>query len=89
MIRKFNDLEFIYEKFSGLDGLTKVSFISTHASDDPFTIVADQKGVAFKGRTAEPIATMSDLQGLAELISEAWKEHKKLVPKISTSFGDG
>lgn len=80
---KFGPLEFIRNKYDGLDGKTKVSF---QELDSQFTVVCDQEGVRFKGEMKEPIGTMDELQGLAELTSTAWKEHQALKPKLVTSL---
>lgn len=80
---KFGPLEFVRIKYDGLDGKTKVAFQEL-ASE--FMVICDQEGIRFKGEMKEPIGTMSELQGLAELTSTAWKEHQALCPKLATTF---
>lgn len=80
---KFGPLEFVHSKYDGLDGKTKVSWQELQGD---FQVIADQSGIRFKGEMKEPIGTMKELQGLAELTSEAWKVHQTLAPKIEKSF---
>lgn len=76
-------MEFTRTKISGLSGNTEVRFTDTSkdALYPPFTIVADKLGVRFEGRS-NPITGMDNLEDLAKLVSESWKEHEALKPKI-------
>lgn len=47
----------------------------------PFTFVATGSGVRWEGKTTT-IQNMQDLQDMAKVASEAWKEHLRLKPRI-------
>lgn len=79
------EVPYVKTKFTGLDGKTKVGW-SEENSD--FEVRADSSGVFFKGTMKSPVANMTMLQDFAELVTEAWKEHSRLVPKLTTHFSE-
>lgn len=81
MIFKVGDVSYVKTKFNGIDGKTKVGW-AEDGSD--FEVRADQSGVYFQGKMKTPISGMVMLQDFAQLVTEAWKEHDRLRPKITT-----
>ncbi len=81
-------MTFKRSKFSALiDGLTTVTYVEQVGTDDEFTITVNQKGMRIRGHLVATITSEKDLQDFARLISDCWKDHKKLVPKVSVGFG--
>ena len=74
---KFSDVELKKVKYSGIDGLTKISW---HTHPGSF-VTASQTGVMILAEVH--LEDHQDLQAYAKFISDAWKEHRKLVPKLT------
>lgn len=84
---KYFDTEFRVDKYSALDGKTTVAFIQERKeTGEPFTIKVNQSGMSFSGSMDQPISDKVQLNDLARLIGDAWKEHMKLVPKLTSSL---
>lgn len=81
MIFYVGDVSYVKTKFTGVDGKTKVGW-AEDGSD--FELRADQTGIYFKGTMKAPISGMVMLQDFAQLVTEAWKEHGRLAPKLIT-----
>lgn len=65
------------EKYDGLDGHCYVSWAN---EENTHRIKASKKGVEVVGFFLE---SHMDLERFAKFIDEAWREHKRLVPKIA------
>lgn len=85
MKHKIGTHTFTKTKHSGLDGKTVVGWVEDQSD---FQVRATMEGVWFQGMMKMKLSTMAELQDFAELISEAWAEHAKLKPRITTSFND-
>lgn len=83
MVFNVGDVSYVKTKFTGLDGKTKVGW-AEDGSD--FQVLADKSGVYFQGRMKAAISGMAMLQNFAELVTEAWKEHGRLAPKLTKNF---
>lgn len=77
---RVGDVDYGYDKFSGLDGRTKVTWSEAESS---FKVVVTMGGVWFEGLMAQPLASNQALQDFARLVSDAWSVHRSLVPKIA------
>jgi hypothetical protein len=86
MIEEFFGVKFLKTKYSALDGFTTVSFEEQSEVENKFKVMASQKGIWFEGRLEKKISSMGELQDWAKLVSMAWAEHSKLMPKITQSF---
>lgn len=73
--------KFVKTKFDALDGKTVVAYTT---EDSAFAIKASKAGVSFQGELT--IEDQSELQQFAKLLSDAWTDHRKLVPKLSTTL---
>lgn len=63
------------EKYSSLDGRTKVSWSEVDGgTTHPFTITATPSGIKFTGDMTGEIETMAELQAFAKLVSDVQKE---------------
>jgi hypothetical protein len=80
-------MTFKREKFSALDGLTTVTRTEENNKLSPFTIIANQRGINFKGTLALEISNRKQLEQLAEAIGDSWKDHELLVPKVAMHSG--
>lgn len=81
---------FTREKFTSiLTAETTIRYVSEDdgsLSDDPaFTLEVDKKGLRIFGKCPE-ITTQNDLQDFARLISDMWREHLTLAPKITQNL---
>lgn len=78
-------MKFVRDKFSGLLGKTLVTFSDY---EHELTIIADQTGIRFDcpKTAAVTISTEKDLQDLAKAVSDAWVDHVKLAPKLTTTL---
>lgn len=85
MIFNVGDVPYVKTKFSGLDGKTKVGW-AEEGSD--FEVLADQTGVYFRGKMKNPLGDFGALQEFAAIVQEAWIEHGRLRPKITTGIND-
>lgn len=72
-------MEFTKTKYDSLDGKTIVGF-----STENFTLKASRAGVELDGSFF--IEDQSQLQAFAKTMSDAWTEHKKLMPKITRTL---
>ena len=77
---------FVKRKFSDLDGRTVISWQEKTIQGPPFEIRSTQAGVYFTGRLDGEITTEKDLEAFAELVSDAWTEHKNLAPKLTKTL---
>lgn len=73
------------EKYSALDGKTKVRFESECGK---LMLLASPSGVSITGQNVD-FHTMSDLQDFAKCMSDAWVEHQKLRPKLTADIPKG
>lgn len=73
--------KFVKTKYDALDGKVIVAYTT---EDSAFTIKASRAGVSFQGELM--IEDMGGLQQFAKLMSDAWTDHRKLVPKLSTTL---
>lgn len=72
-------LEMDKVKFTGIDGTPQCLF--RQKGVDPksaFTIIVTPTGVRFKGNMIGELEGQSDLQSLAKLIDEVWRERMKM-----------
>jgi hypothetical protein len=80
-------MEFIKKKIE-LDGRAEVSFTQIPHTDEkpfpPFQIICTGRGVRLEGKSCT-VTDMQDLQDFAKAVSEAWKQHLMLKPKIEIS----
>lgn len=67
-------------KFDGLDGLVHVRW---EIDKGPIIADASQAGIKL---TPALISTRLELGAFAKLVDEAWREHLKLVPKITRTL---
>lgn len=72
-------IKFSRDKFSGLDGRTKVRYQAEDAVD--FYIDGDEVGVTLKGQLT--LYEAQDFEDLAKAIGNAANEHLKLKPKLT------
>ena len=82
MTKIYYGATFIQSKFDALDGKTKVAFTEVSDSITPFSVEVDSSGLICRGVMEKKIVMELDLQGFAQLISDAWVEHRKMAPKI-------
>lgn len=75
-------MKFVKTKIDGLDGLTKVRF--RVEGNDEFQLQADRRTVEIQGTLH--IGSMPELEAFAQMMSQAWTEHTKLKPKLSTNL---
>lgn len=77
-------MKFEKKKVDGLNGPVMI-FSLTAATDDPmgFEIWADKRGIQLRGYSP-PLEGESDLQDLAKVVSDAWREHLKMKPRLIT-----
>ncbi len=75
-------LEFGRTKLDSLMGYTVVRY--TPKDNDGFFFEASRKGVKLKGEIE--VTEFTDLQPLAKALSDAWRDHKKLIPKIEKTL---
>lgn len=71
--------EFTKTKFDSLDGRVIVSW-----SNGTFSVSGSRSGVEFKGEFL--IEDAVGLNAFAKLVSDAWTEHRRLVPKIVSTL---
>lgn len=74
-------MKFLRTKFDSLDGKTVVALTS---EDDKFQLKASRSGVMINGELE--IEGMQELDQFAKLLSDAWKEHLRLKPKLQSSL---
>jgi hypothetical protein len=88
MIKKYFGHEFIMDKYSALDGKTKVCWIQKSTDDTPlenaFVVEVDSAGMRFRGNSPT-IQTTKDLRDWAKMIDDVWREHLKLAPELYTT----
>jgi hypothetical protein len=81
-------LKFTRNKSTHLLGHTQVSFYLAEP-DATFKVCATPGGIFFEG-TSPVISNRVELDSLAKVIGDAWKEHLSLKPKLaSLSEGGG
>lgn len=68
-------IKFEHKKYDGLDGRTKEEW-----SNENLSLVADQEKVVIKGTLN--LTDHKDLQEFAKFLSDVWKAHMRLAPKI-------
>lgn len=82
---KRGSMNFERVKYSGVDGVTKVRYTQdTSDKLNAFYIEAGRFGVKLNGGLA--LESYDDLQAFAKVLSDAWADHKKLVPKLVPTF---
>lgn len=72
------------KKISALSGETQSVFTDTSETAhlvDPFKITASKFGIKIEGKSMY-FSELSELEDLAQLISQAWEEYTALKPKI-------
>ena len=80
-------IHFEEKKQPGLRGGSTVFTMAQEIpTSEPFQVIADKGGIRFVG-TSERINDIVDLQELAKLISQAWKEFNRYKPKITSITG--
>ena len=80
MIARYGKWEFTKEKIDGIiDGKTSVVF-----DRGGFRVKCGPSGVSLGGSILL-LESQADLEAFAKLVTDAWKEHRKLVPKIATN----
>ncbi len=77
-------MKFERKKVSALTGNTEVRFILDTVESD-FSIIASPTGVSFRGNSPEFFDPV-DIQELARTIGQAFTEHTKLKPRLSTNL---
>lgn len=78
------EVEFVKNKYSSLDGRTKV--MVTLKGPKSFCVQATPSGVELMGPLSTEISDREELDHYAQLVAEGWKEHIKLIPKISRTL---
>jgi predicted Zn-dependent protease with MMP-like domain len=75
------------EKKDSLLGETVVEFreVNDAAEETGFKIIGSPRGVELSG-SSSVFTSNSDLQLFAKAVSDAWREHEKLRPKIIASI---
>ena len=73
--------EFVKDKYSSLDGRTKV--LITLKGETKFVVQATPSGIELMSPMNVEISDREELDHYAQLIAEGWKEHIKLIPKIA------
>lgn len=82
MIKKYLCGDVVIDKRAGLDGKTRVIFVTSGpVAERCLTINSSMMGMEVGGLM---ITTKKELEGLAELIANAWSEHLKLAPRITS-----
>lgn len=74
-------LEFVRTKVDSLMGGVEVRYTVKEVSDDTFSVVADIRGIQLRGKSPH-IAGVEDLESLAQVISLAYEQHRKLQPNF-------
>lgn len=77
-------MEFKKKKVDVLNGVEAVFTEQPRGGEEPFPIfqvVASRAGIRLVGNSCL-ITSMAELDGFARVISEAWKEHKRLMPQL-------
>lgn len=78
-------MKFTKETFTNLTGENHHMFYHADADSlEPFTITASRAGVKFHGGLM--LEAQEDLNTLAKVLSEAWKLHRQLQPKLTTTL---
>ncbi len=69
---------------AGFDGMTRTSFSLVEPASRLERVIAraDKAGIDF---TSIRLTDRRELEGFAEFVGDVWKEHKRLVPRISTT----
>jgi hypothetical protein len=75
-------MKFERKKISALTGNTEVHF-SLDSSD--FKIIADQSGIRLRGESPT-LYENEELQSFAKAVSDAFKDHLKLKPKLVSTL---
>lgn len=78
---KVGEQKIIVTKFDSLDGKTVVGFTS---EDSSFSMRASRQGVEVQGVIV--LTSQSELQEFAKLMSDAWTQHRKLMPNLTTNL---
>lgn len=78
-------VKFNKDKYTRLDGTTVFTFTADEIEAQPFRITCDRGGINFSGTLKRPLGRRHDLNEFAKLITDAWAEHLKLAPKISST----
>lgn len=86
MVVKYFGIDFLKTKLDALDGKVYVAWTENSALENPFTVKVSKSGLNFSGTLSKEIQTQRDLQDLARLITDSWKEHEKLAPKLFSSL---
>lgn len=85
MLVDYIGIKFNKDKFSALDGKTKVTFTTNSMeTGKEFVVEASSAGICFRGESPV-ISDREQLNEFARLVGDAYTEHRKLVPKIVTS----
>lgn len=79
------DQKFITTSHTGLDGRVVVAFTEEQGGVDAFTLKATPAGIQI-GSMKKVITTMDELQDFARMVSDLWTEHKRITPKLTTTF---
>lgn len=70
-------MKFERKKFDNLSGGTSVTY-----TDGEFELLATRDGVVIKGQSSV-IGDFNELQEFARIVSEVWKDHMQLKPRIA------
>ncbi len=85
--KKYSGYSFVRSKYSAIDTTqTTISYTEVSEEAEPFKVLITKQGVTFQGKLGRPMSNNADLSGIAKLISDCWKEHERLAPKLATSF---
>lgn len=73
--------KFVKTKYDSLDGKVIVAYTT---EDSAFSMKASRAGVTFQGELT--LESQAELQEFAKLLSDVWTDHRKLVPKLSSTL---
>lgn len=81
-------LQFDKKKITSVeDNRPRFQFIEKGGGLLPFIVEASPSGITIRGTMSGEIQDREDLDSLAEVIGDAWSEHRKLIPKILSATG--
>lgn len=83
-------MKFTKKKNQTVEGGAEVVYTQVPHGEEqpfpPFKIIASKLGVKFEGQSCT-VTDMEELQEFAKVLSEAWKDHRNLIPKLETESG--
>jgi len=78
-------MKFERTKFTGIDGAPKVRYTLVGGTPgEEFYLEASRQGVMQKNELL--LTDHSHLQAYAKALSDAWSDHKKMIPRIASNL---